>query len=59
MWGSKLGGYCMVQVNSTVSWTRVMIVEMAENWTLPRGSTSKEKITGLGETLEMERDCRQ
>lgn len=32
---------------------------MAENWTLPRGSTSKEKIMGLGETLEKERDCRQ
>lgn len=36
-----------------------MMAEMAENWTLPRGSTSKEKITRLGETVEMERDYRQ
>lgn len=51
---SKLGCCCWVQVSNTIVQPRVMMGEMAENWTLPRGA-SKVKLTGRGEILEMER----
>lgn len=41
MRGGKLGGHCTAQVSNTVAWARLMMVEMAGNWTLPRGVLQK------------------